>query len=104
MRETEGMADDNFRIEHDSMGDVRVPKDAKWRAQTQRAFENFPISGTPIDRHLIGALASIKGAASVVNARLGVLDDDVAKAIHDSAQEVSRGDWDAHFPIDVFQT
>jgi fumarate hydratase class II len=98
------MTDDDFRIEHDSMGDVRVPKDAKWRAQTQRAVENFPISGVTIDRHLIGALASIKGAASVVNARLGVLDDDVAKAIHDSAAEVSRGDWDAHFPIDVFQT
>jgi fumarate hydratase class II len=98
------MTDDNFRIEHDSMGDVRVPKDAKWRAQTQRAVENFPISGLTIDRHLIGALASIKGAASVVNARLGVLDEDIATAIHDSAAEVARGDWDAHFPIDVFQT
>src|SRR5664279_807290 len=86
------------------MGDVRVPRDAKWRAQTQRAVENFPVSGLVIDRDLIGALASIKGAAAVVNAELGVISDDVAKAIHDAAIEVARGDWDAHFPIDVFQT
>jgi fumarate hydratase class II len=83
---------------------VQVPADALWRAQTQRAVENFPISGAPIDRALIGALASIKGAASVVNGELGVLDADVAKAIHDSAAEVARGNHDAHFPIDVFQT
>jgi fumarate hydratase class II len=94
----------DFRTEHDSMGEVQVPADALWRAQTQRAVENFPISGAPIDRALIGALASIKGAASVVNGELGVLDADVAKAIHDSAAEVARGDHDAHFPIDVFQT
>jgi fumarate hydratase class II len=97
------MADD-FRIEHDSMGEVRVPHDALWRAQTQRAVENFPISGTPIERALIGALASIKGAAAGVNADLGVLDADLATAIHDAAAEVARGDHDAHFPIDVFQT
>ncbi len=60
-----------FRVEHDSMGDVRVPRDAKWRAQTQRAVENFPVSGLAIDRELIGALASIKGAAALVNAELG---------------------------------
>ena len=95
---------DDFRIEHDSMGEVRVPRDALWRAQTQRAVENFPISGLPIDRALIGALASIKGAAASVNAELGVLDADVATAIHDAAAEVARGDHDAHFPIDVFQT
>ncbi len=93
-----------FRVEHDSMGEVRVPADALWRAQTQRAVENFPISGIPIDRALIGALGSIKGAAAVVNAELGVIDADIAKAIHDSASEVARGDHDAHFPIDVFQT
>jgi fumarate hydratase, class II len=103
------MSDDSrpegdFRIEHDSMGDVPVPRDALWRAQTQRAVENFPISGLPIDRALIGALASVKGAAASVNAELGVLDADVAAAIHDAAAEVARGDHDAHFPIDVFQT
>ena len=95
---------DDFRTEHDSMGEVQVPADALWRAQTQRAVENFPISGVPIDRALIGALASIKGAAAAVNAELGVLDAEVATAIHDSAAEVARGDHDAHFPIDVFQT
>jgi fumarate hydratase class II len=94
----------DFRIEHDSMGEVRVPAQAKWRAQTQRAVENFPISGTPIERELIGALAAIKGAAATVNASLGVLPDDVAQAIRTAAQEVARGDWDEHFPIDVFQT
>jgi fumarate hydratase, class II len=93
-----------YRIEHDSMGDVRVPADAKWRAQTQRAVENFPVSGLVIDRDLIGALASIKGAAATVNAELGVIDEAVASAIAESAREVARGDWDAHFPIDVFQT
>jgi len=86
------------------MGDVRVPRDAKWRAQTQRAVENFPVSGLTIDRDLIGAIASIKGAAATVNAELGVVADDVAKAINEAATEVARGDWDAHFPIDVFQT
>ncbi|QNG37674.1 class II fumarate hydratase [Geodermatophilaceae bacterium NBWT11] len=94
----------DFRIEHDSMGEVRVPAHAKWRAQTQRAVENFPISGTPIERELIGALAAIKGAAATVNASLGVLPEDIARAIGDAATQVARGDWDAHFPIDVFQT
>jgi len=94
----------DVRIEHDSMGEVTVPRDALWRAQTQRAVENFPISGLPIDRALIGALASVKGAAAAVNAELGVLDADLATAIRDAAAEVTRGDHDAHFPIDVFQT
>ena len=99
---TEGT--DDFRIEHDSMGDVRVPRSALYRAQTQRAVENFPVSGVPIERALIGALASVKGAAAVVNGELGVLDADVAKAVHDAAAEVARGLHDGHFPIDVFQT
>ncbi|MFL6000640.1 MAG: lyase family protein, partial [Streptomyces sp.] len=86
------------------MGEVRVPVDAKWRAQTQRAVENFPISGQRIERAHIEALARIKGAAAKVNARLGVLDKDVAEAIQEAADEVARGDWDAHFPVDVFQT
>jgi fumarate hydratase class II len=98
------MTDDAHRIEHDSMGEVRVPRDAKWRAQTQRAVENFPISGTTLERSHIEALARIKSAAAKVNADLGVLDRDVADAIVSAATEVARGDWDAHFPIDVFQT
>src|SRR5450756_2480221 len=86
------------------MGEVRVPAAAKWRAQTQRAVENFPVSGLRIERSLIGALAAIKGAAAVVNAELGVIPDDVAKAIAAAAAEVAAGDWDAQFPIDVYQT
>src|SRR5215212_11087591 len=104
--ETQAAAQDgaDYRIEHDSMGEVRVPAWAKWRAQTQRAVENFPISGTPIERELIAALAAIKGAAARVNADLGVLDGGIAEAIAGAAASVARGDWDQHFPIDVFQT
>jgi fumarate hydratase, class II len=98
------MTDDEFRIEHDSMGEVRVPKDAKWRAQTQRAVENFPISGRTLERSNIEALARIKAAAATVNAELGVIERDIAEAIIAASAEVARGDWDAHFPIDVFQT
>jgi fumarate hydratase class II len=94
----------DYRIEHDSMGEVRVPAWAKWRAQTQRAVENFPISGTPIERELIAALAAIKGAAAGVNASLGVVSGEVADAVSTAAAAVARGDWDDHFPIDVFQT
>ena len=86
------------------MGEVEVPRDAKWLAQTQRAVDNFPVSGLVIDRDLVGALATIKGAAALVNSELGVLDAAIANAINDAAAEVARGDWDAHFPIDVFQT
>jgi fumarate hydratase class II len=98
------MTDGDFRVEHDSMGEIRVPKDAKWRAQTQRAVENFPISGATLERSHIEALARIKAAAATVNAELGVLDREVAEAVISAADEVARGDWDAHFPIDVFQT
>ena len=93
-----------FRVEHDSMGEVLVPEDALWGANTQRAVENFPVSGERLPRELIGALASIKGAAAAVNGRLGVLEPDMAVAIHDAAAEVARGDYDDQFPIDVFQT
>ena len=93
-----------FRIEHDSMGDVRVPKAAKYQAQTQRAVENFPISGTTVERSLISALAAIKGAAAAENARLKTVDRKVAEAIRSTAKEVAAGQWDAEFPIDVFQT
>ena len=92
------------RIEHDSMGEVAVPADALWGAQTQRAVQNFQISGERLSRDLIGALASIKGAAAVVNGELGVLDADMASAIHDAAAEVARGRYDDQFPVDVFQT
>ena len=95
---------DDFRIEHDTMGEVRVPADALWRAQTQRAVENFPISGTPIESAQIRALAQIKGACAKANAELGILDQDVADAIAAAAAEVATGAHDAHFPIDVFQT
>src|SRR5256885_5257366 len=94
----------HMRIEHDSMGEVEVADDARWGAQTQRAVDNFPISGETIDRRLISALAAIKGASATVNGRLGVIDKGMAKAIHDAAAEVSRGEHDEHFPIDVFQT
>ena len=93
-----------YRIETDSMGEVRVPSAAKWRAQTQRAVENFPISGQPIERELIAALALIKGAGARVRAGRGLLSAEKAAAIAAAAEEVARGDWDAEFPIDVFQT
>ncbi|MEU7040213.1 class II fumarate hydratase [Streptomyces varsoviensis] len=95
---------DAYRIEHDSMGEVRVPAHAKWRAQTQRAVENFPISGARLERAHIEALGRIKAAAAKVNAELGVVDRDVADAIAAAASEVAEGRWDDHFPVDVFQT
>jgi len=93
-----------FRMERDSMGEVRVPADAKWRAQTQRAVENFPISGIPLERSLIAALARIKGATASVKRERGMIDPDLADAIASAAAEVARGDHDREFPIDVFQT
>lgn len=96
--------DTEFRIEHDTMGEVRVPKNALYRAQTQRAVENFPISGTPLERAHIEALARVKKAAATANAELGVLDQDIADAIVAAADEVASGKHDGHFPIDVYQT
>jgi fumarate hydratase class II len=98
------MSDQEFRVEHDSMGEVRVPATAKWRAQTQRAVENFPISGVGLERAHIAALGQIKAAAARVNADLGVLEKDLAEAVAEAALEVAAGRWDEHFPIDVFQT
>ena len=95
---------DDFRIEHDTMGEVRVPAQARWQAQTQRAVENFPISRVPIDPALIAALGLIKGAAAQTNAELGVLDPDIARAIQQAAATVAANAHDAEFPIDVFQT
>ncbi len=97
-------ADESFRTEHDSMGEVRVPADALWRAQTQRAVENFPISGTPIEPALVHALGLVKQAAARANHELGVLTDEQASAIVEAAARVAAGDHDGHFPIDVFQT
>ncbi len=94
----------DFRIEHDTMGEVRVPAAALWQAQTQRAVENFPISGTPIEPSLIAALGLIKEAAARTNARLGVLDEARAEAIAAAAAEVADNAHDREFPIDVFQT
>jgi len=96
------MAD--FRIEHDSMGEVKVPTDALWRAQTQRAIENFPISGTTLEPRLVRALALVKGAAATVNATLGVITAEQGRAIEAAAAEVTAGEHGAHFPLDVFQT
>jgi fumarate hydratase, class II len=93
-----------FRIEHDSMGEVRVPAEAKWRAQTQRAVENFPISGSTLERSLLEALARIKGATASVKRELAMIDPDLAEAVEGAAAEVARGDHDDQFPIDVFQT
>jgi fumarate hydratase class II len=98
------MAQDEFRIEHDTMGEVQVPAAARWGAQTQRAVENFPVSGLRVERGLIHALGAIKAAAAEVNGSLGVLPADVAEAIAGAASEVADGRWDGEFPIDVYQT
>jgi fumarate hydratase class II len=94
----------DFRIEHDTMGEVRVPAAALYRAQTQRAVENFPISGTPLERSHIEALARVKKAAALANAELGVLDSAIASAIVSAADQVAGGGLDEHFPVDVYQT
>ncbi len=93
-----------YRIEHDTMGEVRVPAAALWKAQTQRAIENFPISGIPINSELIAALGLIKEAAAETNAALGVLSQEYADAIAKAASEVAANQHDAEFPLDVFQT
>ncbi|MGE2715101.1 class II fumarate hydratase [Mycolicibacterium litorale] len=93
-----------YRIEHDTMGEVRVPKDALWRAQTQRAVENFPISGRGLERTQIRALGLLKGACAQVNKDLGLLAPEKADAIIAAAAEIADGQHDDQFPIDVFQT
>ncbi|MFD4440846.1 class II fumarate hydratase [Nocardia sp. NPDC058519] len=100
------MADDDaqYRIEHDTMGEVRVPIDALWRAQTQRAVENFPISGRGLERAQIRALGLLKAACAQVNKDLGLLDPVKADAIIAAAGEIANGEHDDQFPIDVFQT
>jgi fumarate hydratase class II len=93
-----------FRTERDSMGELKVPGDALWGAQTQRAVENFPISGWTLPRGFIRALALVKQAAAAANARLGLLEPALAQAITRAAAEVAAGTHDRHFPLDVFQT
>ena len=93
-----------FRIEHDTMGEVKVPKDALYRAQTQRAVENFPISGRGLESAQISALAQIKRAAALVNKELEILDGAIADAIVSAANEVIAGQHHDHFPVDTYQT
>src|SRR5580658_1553985 len=94
----------SFRVERDSMGELKVPADALWGAQTQRAVDNFPISGLTLPRGFIRALALIKQAAASANAQLGLLDRKLAQGIERAASEVAGGAHDAQFPIDIFQT
>jgi len=94
----------SFRLEHDSMGELRVPAEALWGAQTQRAVQNFPVSGTPMPREFIRALGLIKAAAAEANGSFGLLGKNAAASIRAAALEVAEGRYDAHFPIDVFQT
>jgi fumarate hydratase, class II len=96
------MAD--IRVEKDSMGEVQVPGDAYWGAQTQRAVDNFPVSSHPMPRRFIAGLGLIKWAAATANEELGHLDARRADAIRSAAEEVISGSLDAQFPIDVFQT
>ena len=98
--------DGEYRIEHDTMGEVRVPVKALWRAQTQRAVENFPISSSfrGLERNQIRALGLLKGACAQVNKDLGKLPAEKADAIIVAAGEIADGLHDDHFPIDVFQT
>ena len=94
----------SFRTEHDSMGELQVPLEALWGAQTQRAVQNFPVSGLTMSREFLRALGLIKSAAATANAQLGLLPADVARAIEAASAQVAAGQHDAQFPIDVFQT
>ena len=98
------MTDTEYRIEHDTMGEVRVPKNALYAAQTQRAVENFPISGDPLEPAQIVALARIKKAAALANKELGTLDGAIADAIAGAADRIIAGEYADQFPIDVYQT
>jgi len=98
------MAKKEFRTERDSMGELQVPVDALYGAQTQRAVDNFPISGIPMPRSFIRALGLVKGACAAANWRLELLDEKIGAAIQEAAEAVAEGQYDKHFPIDVFQT
>lgn len=94
----------NYRIEKDSMGEIKVPADAYYSAQTQRAVENFPISGKGLDPHMIKAMGLVKLCAAKANFKLGLIPSDIHDFIVLASQEVMDGKFNAHFPIDVFQT
>ena len=96
--------DKSFRTEKDSMGELQVPADALYAAQTQRAVENFPISGLTMPRAFIRALGLVKSCCAVANHGLSLIDENIAAAIQQAAEQVASGEHDAHFPIDVFQT
>ncbi|MFN4182832.1 MAG: lyase family protein, partial [bacterium] len=96
--------DEIYRIERDSLGEVRVPQWAYWGAQTQRAMENFPVSGWKIPMPIIYSVTLIKRYAAEVNHYLGLLPEEISGAIIQASEEVLSGQWDAHFPLDVFQT
>ena len=98
------MGEQEYRIERDSLGEVKVPKDALYAAQTQRAIDNFPISPLCFPRQFIRAIGLIKGAAATVNLDLGQIDAEMAAAIQSASAEVAHGAHDAHFPLDIFQT
>ncbi|MEA3410676.1 MAG: class II fumarate hydratase [Pseudomonadota bacterium] len=98
------MGNARYRVEKDSMGMVDVPLDALWGAQTQRAVDNFPVSGLRMPRQFLRALGLIKAACAHVNGELGFLEDGIASAIERSANAVASGEFDDQFPIDVFQT
>lgn len=98
------MSEENYRVESDSLGEMQVPSDAYWGAQTQRAVENFPISGITFSRRFIRALGIVKKGAAQANNELGLLADDIADAIVQAADEVIAGELDDQFPVDVFQT
>src|SRR2546430_10786508 len=94
----------SYRVERDSMGEIRVPADALWGAHTQRAVQNFPISGLTMPRPFIGALGLVKQAAARANRDLKLLEPKVAQTVEEAAAEVAAGVHDEQFPIDVFQT
>jgi len=98
------MSEKSYRTEHDSMGELQVPEEALWGAQTQRAVDNFKISGLPMPRRFIAALGLVKWAAAGSNSELGLMSADTAAAIQRAALGVAAGEYDQHFPIDVFQT
>jgi fumarate hydratase class II len=93
-----------WRIEKDTMGEVKVPEDKYWGAQTQRAVENFPISGWTMPEEIIKAIAVIKWASAKANAELGLLPENIKDAICKAAEEIYEGKLNGNFPVDVFQT
>ncbi|PSQ61952.1 MAG: aspartate ammonia-lyase, partial [Halobacteriales archaeon SW_8_66_22] len=98
------MGDDSFRTERDSLGEMQVPADAYWGAQTQRAVENFPISGITFGRRFVRALGIVKKGAAQANRDLDLIDGEKTECIIEAADEVIAGEHDDQFPVDVFQT